>query len=127
VVRPRPCAAVLRMSKSNHSHRRHRVVIACRPSTRSRARLPIRSQSASPSDIEGGTMFATSCGFLSRKRRRRAAGKGPQLARHDAQRPISSWSGSRKGKPLRLCPPSEALFGGARIMAILAYIRNLEE
>jgi mono/diheme cytochrome c family protein len=83
-----------------------------------------QDQSAKDSDIEGGTMFATSCGFC-HQNGGRVAGKGPKLAgttRDDdflAER-------IRKGKPGAM-PAFRGAFSESQIMAIVAYIRALEE
>ena len=77
-----------------------------------------------PSDIDGETMFATSCGFCHQSGGR-AAGRGPKLAgttRSDdfiAER-------VRKGKPGAM-PAYGSVFSESQIMAIVAYIRTLEE
>ncbi|MGY3616286.1 mono/diheme cytochrome c family protein [Bradyrhizobium sp. USDA 10063] len=83
-----------------------------------------QDQSARESDIEGGTMFATSCGFC-HQNGGRTAGKGPKLAgttRDDnflAER-------IRKGKP-GVMPAFGGAFSESQIMAIVAYIRALDE
>jgi mono/diheme cytochrome c family protein len=82
------------------------------------------TNAASPNDIEGGTMFATSCGFC-HQNGGRAPGKGPKLAgttRSDdfiAER-------IRKGKP-GVMPAFGSAFSESQLMAIVAYIRALEE
>jgi mono/diheme cytochrome c family protein len=83
-------------------------------------------QAASPNkiDIDGETMFATSCGFCHQSGGR-ADGKGPKLAgttRSDdfiAER-------VRKGKPGAM-PAYGSVFSESQIMAIVGYIRTLEE
>ena len=90
------------------------------------SRAPDQGQAASPNkiDIDGETMFATSCGFCHQSGGR-AAGKGPKLAgttRSDdfiAER-------VRKGKPGAM-PAYGSVFSESQIMAIVAYIRTLEE
>jgi mono/diheme cytochrome c family protein len=88
------------------------------------SQAPKQNQAASPDDIEGGQMFATSCGFC-HQNGGRAAGKGPKLAgttRSDefiAER-------VRKGKPGAM-PAFGGAFSESQIMAIVAYIRALEE
>ncbi|MCA6112253.1 cytochrome c [Bradyrhizobium sp. CNPSo 4026] len=87
------------------------------------SQAPNQDQSAKESDIEGGTMFATSCGFCHQDGGR-TAGKGPKLAgttRSDdflAER-------IRKGKPGAM-PAFGGAFSESQIMAIVAYIRALE-
>jgi mono/diheme cytochrome c family protein len=77
-----------------------------------------------PSDIDGETMFATSCGFCHQSGGR-APGKGPKLAgttRSDdfiAER-------IRKGKPGAM-PAFGSAFSESQVMAIVAYIRTLED
>lgn len=44
---------------------------------------PGQDHAASPSDIEGGTMFATSCGFC-HPSGGRTAGQGAEARRHEA-------------------------------------------
>jgi mono/diheme cytochrome c family protein len=88
------------------------------------SQAPNQDQSAKESDIEGGTMFATSCGFC-HQNGGRTAGRGPKLAgttRDDnflAER-------IRKGKPGTM-PAFGGAFSESQIMAIVAYIRALEE
>jgi mono/diheme cytochrome c family protein len=90
------------------------------------SQAPDQGQAASPNkiDIDGETMFATSCGFCHQSGGR-AAGKGPKLAgttRSDdfiAER-------VRKGKPGAM-PAYGSVFSESQIMAIVAYIRTLEE
>ncbi len=90
------------------------------------SQAPDQGQAASPNkiDIDGETMFATSCGFCHQSGGR-AAGKGPKLAgttRSDdfiAER-------VRKGK-LGAMPAFGSVFSESQIMAIVAYIRTLEE
>jgi mono/diheme cytochrome c family protein len=88
------------------------------------SQAPNQDQAAKESDIEGGTMFATSCGFCHQDGGR-TAGKGPKLAgttRSDdflAER-------IRKGKPGTM-PAFGGAFSESQIMAIVAYIRALEE
>ena len=83
-----------------------------------------QSQAPDKIDIEGETMFATSCGFCHQSGGR-AAGRGPKLAgttRSDdfiAER-------VRKGKPGAM-PAYGSVFSESQIMAIVAYIRSLEQ
>jgi len=87
------------------------------------SQAPKQDQSASETDIEGGTMFATLCGFC-HENGGRAAGKGPKLAgtmRSDefiVER-------IKKGK-LGAMPAFGGAFSESQIMAILAYIRSIE-
>jgi mono/diheme cytochrome c family protein len=88
------------------------------------SQAPNQDQAASPNDIEGGQMFATSCGFC-HQNGGRAPGKGPKLAgtKHSddfiAER-------IRKGKPGTM-PAFGSAFSESQLMAIVAYIRALEE
>jgi mono/diheme cytochrome c family protein len=83
-----------------------------------------QSQAPDKIDIDGETMFATSCGFCHQSGGR-ADGRGPKLAgtkRSDdfiAER-------VRKGKPGAM-PAYGSVFSESQIMAIVAYIRTLEE
>src|SRR3712207_1965476 len=77
---------------------------------------------ASSSDIDGETMFATSCGWC-HAQGGRAAGRGPKLAginRSDAY----IVDRIKRGKPGAM--PAYHMFSEAQIIAILAYIRGLE-
>ena len=79
---------------------------------------------ASTGDIDGETMFATSCGFC-HENGGRNAGKGPRLAgspRSDAY----LLERIKKGKAGAM-PAFGRVFTEGQIMAILAYIRGLEE
>ncbi len=122
-MRPHPAAAVLRMSKSII------LIVGIALSLpvgvyAQQSQAPNQDQSASPSDIEGGTMFATSCGFC-HENGGRAAGKGPQLAGTTRSDDFIV-ERIRKGKPGAM-PAFGGAFSESQIMAILAYIRNLEE
>lgn len=79
---------------------------------------------ASPSDIDGATMFATSCGFC-HEDGGRAAGKGPKLAgtKRSDEYIINR---IKMGKPGAM-PAFGGVFSDGQIIAILAYIRGLEE
>jgi mono/diheme cytochrome c family protein len=124
----RPTAAILmRMSKSIILATGMALLLPCLWSLGVRAQqsqAPNQDQAAKESDIEGGTMFATSCGFC-HQNGGRVAGKGPKLAgttRDDdflAER-------IRKGKPGAM-PAFAGAFSESQIMAIVAYIRALEE
>jgi mono/diheme cytochrome c family protein len=82
-----------------------------------------QSQAPDKIDIDGETMFATSCGWCHQSGGR-ADGRGPKLAgttRSDdflAER-------VRKGKPGAM-PAYGSVFSESQIMAIVAYIRTLE-
>jgi mono/diheme cytochrome c family protein len=85
---------------------------------------PNQDQSASRDDIEGGQMFATSCGFC-HQNGGRAAGKGPKLAGTTRDNDFLAEK-IRKGKPGAM-PAFGRAFSESQIMAIVAYIRALEE
>jgi len=78
---------------------------------------------ASPSDIDGETMFATSCGFCHQSGGR-AAGRGPKLAGTTRSDDFIA-DRVRKGKPGAM-PAYGSVFSESQIMAIVAYIRALE-
>lgn len=74
-------------------------------------------------DIDGETMFATSCGFCHQSGGR-AAGRGPKLA-GTARSDDFIAERVRKGKPGQM-PAYGSVFSESQIMAIVAYIRSLE-
>jgi mono/diheme cytochrome c family protein len=79
---------------------------------------------ASVNDIDGETMFATSCGFCHQDGGK-AAGKGPKLA---ASKRSDEYLIERikKGKPGAM-PAFGKAFSEGQIIAIVAYIRTLDE
>jgi mono/diheme cytochrome c family protein len=85
---------------------------------------PNHDQAASPNDIEGEQMFATSCGFCHQDGGR-TAGKGPKLAGTTRDNDFLA-ERIRKGKPGAM-PGFGGAFSESQIMAIVAYIRTLEE
>jgi mono/diheme cytochrome c family protein len=85
---------------------------------------PNQDQAAGPNDIEGGQMFATSCGFCHQDGGR-TAGKGPKLAGTTRDNDFLA-ERIRKGKPGAM-PGFGGAFSESQIMAIVAYIRTLEE
>ncbi len=122
-MRSHPAAAVLRMSKS--------IVLVVGLALSSPVAVyaqqsqPLdQDQSASESDIEGGQMFATSCGFCHQSGGR-AAGRGPKLAGTSRDNDFLA-ERIRKGKPGAM-PAFGRAFSESQIMAIVAYIRALEE
>jgi mono/diheme cytochrome c family protein len=88
------------------------------------SQAPNQDRAASPDDIEGGQMFATSCGFC-HQNGGRAAGKGPKLAGTTRDNDYLA-ERIRKGKPGAM-PAFGGAFSESQIMAIVAYIRALEE
>jgi mono/diheme cytochrome c family protein len=83
-----------------------------------------RPPEASPDDIDGPTMFATLCGFCHQDGGR-AEGKGPKLAgsKRSDEYIIAR---IRNGKPGAM-PAFGGTFSEGQIIAILAYIRALED
>jgi mono/diheme cytochrome c family protein len=79
---------------------------------------------ASSSDIDGETMFATSCGFC-HEQGGRVPGKGPKL--QGTQRTDEFIINRIKTGKLGSMPAFGGAFTDGQIMAILAYIRGLEE
>jgi mono/diheme cytochrome c family protein len=79
---------------------------------------------ASSSDIDGQTMFATSCGFC-HEDGGRSPGKGPQLA-NSARTDGYLVERIKKGKPGAMSAFGR-VFSDGQITAILAYIRGLDE
>jgi mono/diheme cytochrome c family protein len=75
-------------------------------------------------DIDGETMFATSCGFCHQSGGR-ADGRGPKLAGTKRSDDFMA-ERVRKGKPGAM-PAYGSVFSESQIMAIVAYIRTLEE
>jgi mono/diheme cytochrome c family protein len=83
-----------------------------------------QGQAASPNDIDGETMFATSCGFCHQSSGR-APGKGPKLAGTTCSDDFIV-ERIRKGKAGAM-PAFGSVFSESQIMAILACIRSIEE
>jgi mono/diheme cytochrome c family protein len=79
---------------------------------------------ASPNDIDGPTMFATVCGYCHLDGGR-SEGKGPKLAgsKRSDEYIIER---IRKGKPGAM-PAFGGNFSDGQIIAILAYIRGLDD
>jgi mono/diheme cytochrome c family protein len=122
-VRSHPAAAVLRMSKSIVLV--VGIALSLPVAVYAQQTQPLdQDQSASESDIEGGTMFATSCGFC-HQGGGRAAGRGPKLAGTTRDNDFLA-ERIRKGKPGAM-PAFGGAFSESQIMAIVAYIRALEE
>jgi mono/diheme cytochrome c family protein len=79
---------------------------------------------ASPNDIDGATMFATICGWC-HENGGRTAGKGPKLA-GTTRSDEFILNRIRTGKPGTM-PAFGGSFSEGQIVAILAYIRTLED
>jgi mono/diheme cytochrome c family protein len=99
------------------------VVLAQAPSS-APAGAPSAGPEASPNDIDGEQMFATSCGFC-HQQGGRAAGRGPKLAGLDKSDEYII-ERIKKGKPGTM-PAYARAFSEGQIIAILAYIRGLED
>ena len=122
-MRSHPAAAVLRMSKSIVLV--VGIALSLPIAVYAQQSQPLdQDQSASESDIEGGQMFATSCGFCHQSGGR-AAGRGPKLAGTSRDNDFLA-ERIRKGKPGAM-PAFGRAFSESQIMAIVAYIRALEE
>jgi mono/diheme cytochrome c family protein len=85
----------------------------------------VAQQSKAPEkiDIDGETMFATSCGWCHQSGGR-ADGRGPKLAGSTRSDDFIA-ERVRKGKPGAM-PAYGSVFSESQIMAIVAYIRTLE-
>ena len=79
---------------------------------------------ASPTDIDGQQMFATTCGFCHQDGGR-AAGRGPKLSKSERSDEFII-ERIRKGKTGAM-PGFGEVFSDGQIMAILAYIRGLDD
>jgi mono/diheme cytochrome c family protein len=79
---------------------------------------------ASPTDIDGETMFATACGWC-HQQGGRAAGRGPKLAgdKHSDEYLIDRIKHGKGGA----MPAFGRVFSDGQIVAILAYIRSLDD
>ena len=88
------------------------------------AKPEARPAEASPNDIDGPTMFATLCGYC-HQNGGRAEGKGPKLAGTKRSDDFII-ERIRNGKPGAM-PAFGGTFSEGQIIAILAYIRTLED
>ena len=79
---------------------------------------------ASPNDINGEQMFATTCGFCHQDGGR-AAGRGPKLSKTERSDEFII-ERIKKGK-LGSMPAFGSVFSDGQIIAILAYIRGLDD
>ncbi|HTG07407.1 MAG TPA: cytochrome c [Bradyrhizobium sp.] len=79
---------------------------------------------ASPNDIDGQQMFATTCGFCHQDGGR-AAGRGPKLSKSERSDEYII-ERIRKGKTGAM-PGFGEVFSDGQIIAILAYIRGLDD
>jgi mono/diheme cytochrome c family protein len=85
---------------------------------------PTAGPEASPEDIDGETMFATSCGFC-HQQGGRVAGRGPKLSGSTRSDEFLI-ERIKKGKPGTM-PAYGRVFSEGQIIAILAYIRGLDD
>jgi mono/diheme cytochrome c family protein len=85
---------------------------------------PPAQAEASPGDIDGQQMFATTCGFCHQDGGR-AAGRGPKLSKSERSDEYII-ERIRKGKTGAM-PEYGAVFSDGQIIAILAYIRGLDD
>jgi len=79
---------------------------------------------ASPNDIDGQQMFATTCGFCHQDGGR-AAGRGPKLSKTERSDEFII-ERIKKGK-MGAMPAFGSVFSDGQIIAILAYIRGLDD
>jgi mono/diheme cytochrome c family protein len=88
------------------------------------ANIDVRPPEASPNDIDGPTIFATLCGYCHQDGGR-ADGKGPKLAgsKRSDEYIIER---IKKGK-VGAMPAFGGAFSDGQIIAILAYIRGLQD
>ena len=85
---------------------------------------PLPQAEASPNDIDGGKMFATTCGFCHQDGGRHA-GRGPKLSKSERSDEYII-ERIKKGK-VGAMPAYGAVFSDGQIIAILAYIRGLDD
>ena len=95
---------------------------AAEPSTSAGSAPP--QAEASPNDIDGQQMFATTCGYCHQDGGR-AAGRGPKLSKSERSDEYII-ERIRKGKTGAM-PAFGAVFSDGQIVAILAYIRGLDD
>ena len=88
------------------------------------AAVPAPQPQASPNDIDGPTMFATSCGWC-HSSGGKAAGRGPKLAGTTKSDEFII-DRIKKGKSPGM-PAFGRAFSDGQIIAILAYIRSLDD
>jgi mono/diheme cytochrome c family protein len=93
-------------------------------STSAGSTSPLAKAEASPNDINGEQMFATTCGFCHQDGGR-AAGRGPKLSKTERSDEFII-ERIKKGK-LGSMPAFGSVFSDGQIIAILAYIRGLDD
>ena len=92
------------------------------PSTSSGSATP--PAEASPNDIDGQQMFATTCGYCHQDGGRHA-GRGPKLSKSERSDEYII-ERIKKGK-LGAMPAYGSVFSDGQIIGILAYIRGLDD
>jgi mono/diheme cytochrome c family protein len=93
-------------------------------STSAPSASPPAAAEASPNDIDGQQMFATTCGYCHQDGGR-AAGRGPKLSKSERSDEYIV-ERIKKGK-MGAMPAFGAVFSEGQIIAILAYIRGLDD
>ena len=93
------------------------------PTSAGSANPPAQAE-ASPNDIDGQQMFATTCGFCHQDGGR-AAGRGPKLSKTERSDEFII-ERIKKGK-MGAMPAFGSAFSDGQIIAILAYIRGLDD
>jgi mono/diheme cytochrome c family protein len=94
------------------------------PPTSAGKASPQANAEASPNDIDGEQMFATTCGFCHQDGGR-AAGRGPKLSKSERSDEFII-ERIKKGK-VGAMPAFGSVFSDGQIIAILAYIRGLDD
>jgi mono/diheme cytochrome c family protein len=97
---------------------------AAQQSTPAGTASPPAQAEASPDDINGEQMFATTCGFCHQDGGR-AAGRGPKLSKTERSDEFII-ERIKKGK-MGSMPAFGSVFSDGQIIAILAYIRGLDD
>jgi mono/diheme cytochrome c family protein len=97
---------------------------AAEQSTSAGSASPPAQAEASPNDIDGEQMFATTCGFCHQDGGR-AAGRGPKLSKTERSDEFII-ERIKKGK-MGAMPAFGSVFSDGQIIAILAYIRGLDD
>ena len=97
---------------------------AAQQSTPAGTASPPAQAEASPNDIDGEQMFATTCGFCHQDGGR-AAGRGPKLSKTERSDEFII-ERIKKGK-MGAMPAFGSAFSDGQIIAILAYIRGLDD
>jgi mono/diheme cytochrome c family protein len=97
---------------------------AAEQSTPAGSANPPAQAEASPNDIDGEQMFATTCGFCHQDGGR-AAGRGPKLSKSERSDEFII-ERIKKGK-MGAMPAFGSAFSDGQIIAILAYIRGLDD